>query len=155
LRLEGRWFKASRDYRKSVDARLKALPNLSAELSLPHWKKAVHADEGKYNTYVASQKKWLLQDQVWLHPGDGARVEPCDLLTPEGHFIHVKSGDRASSIHHQLGQLSGAASLLSRHEPTKKDLSDRYAAKWPKSKLLDQHPKFVMAIGRRGTCQRC
>jgi uncharacterized protein (TIGR04141 family) len=151
LRLERAWFFASIDYRKSVEQRLDGLPDLTDDLDLPIWQKNRHKEEGDYNKYVAKKKGWLLQDEIWLNYPDGGRVEPCDLLTPDARFVHVKDGYRASSIHHQLGQLSGAASLLSRDTDTRVELEGRFEAAWPGRHLKSSRASFVLAVGRRKT----
>ena len=150
VRLERRWFRCRDDYVKRVNARVEALDDLTAALTLPPWDTSakIHPKEGDYNKYVATFKNWLLQDeQFWFHGEE--KVEPCDLLTAERHFIHVKKGLAASALSHLFGQASGSADLLSRHQPFFTEMKTRYESKWPGTEFESAgRPKIVLAIAR-------
>ena len=148
LRIERRWFSVGEDYVQQINRRIQDLPSLTGKLALPVWSKAVNPREENYNNHVAHQKGWLLQDQQFLFPGNGARVEPCDLLTQNGHFIHVKQGNSSSCLNHLFGQMTASAELYVRHEPSRKEMQDRYIANWPGESLANHRPIFVAAIGR-------
>ena len=150
LRLERRWFEVADDYIKQVDQRVQDLPDFTADLALPDWDKAAHPDELDYNTDVATKKAWLLQDQVFIYPsgGGGAKFEPCDILTEEAHWVHVKEGVSSSCLNHLFGQISVAAELYARHEDSRTEMQARYAAKWAATPLTDRRSTFVAAIGR-------
>ncbi len=151
LRLDRRWFSVSTRYVKEIGNRVAVLPNLTDALKLPEWDKSVHSEEGDYNRYVSSKKNYLLQDEQFIHLNGAAPIEPCDLLTKEHFYIHVKDGNRASAVHHQLGQLSGAASLLGHHEEFASIMKSRYESYWKNgnsNKAAVSNPTFVLAVGR-------
>lgn len=80
---------------------------------------------------------------------DGERIEPCDLLTPDCYFIHVKDGSASSALSHLFGQASGSADLLSRHQPFYLEMKQRYEARWAGTRFEDAgKPKVVLAIAR-------
>lgn len=152
VRIERRWLRCREDYVKRVTDRVDALADLTAMLALPPWDLSVgvHPREEEYNAHVATQKAWLLQDQeFWYHPG-GERVEPCDLLTPDRHFIHVKKGMAASDLSHLFGQASGSADLLHRHVPFISEMKGRFEKHWPGAEFEKAgRPTVVLAIARR------
>ena len=148
VRVERRWFRCREEYIRRVNERVDALTDMTTELALPRWDKSAHPREKDFNEHTAETKNWLLQDQVlWYR--DGERVEPCDLLTPDCHFIHVKEGAASSELSHLFGQASGSADLLHRHQPFFVEMKQRYEARWAGS--VFEHagkPKIVLAIAR-------
>lgn len=150
VRLERRWFRCREDYVKRVTNRVDALDDLTTTLALPPWdtSASVHPNEKDYNSHVAAQKDWLLQDeQFWFHGSE--RIEPCDLLTPERHFIHVKKGLAGSELSHLFGQASGSADLLYHHQPFYAEMKARYESKWSGAVFESAgRPKIVLAIAR-------
>src|SRR5690349_6266267 len=136
LRTEGRWFKVSNDYIAQVDARVDALPK--STMAMPLWNKSLHPGEADYNTYVAASLNLLPQDQQFLYPAGGYKVEPCDLLTEEGQFVHVKEGASSSCLNHLFGQIRAAAELYAHHEPSASEMRTRYAARWKRIPLADR-----------------
>lgn len=152
VRIERRWLRCREDYVKRVTDRVTALPDVTSELDLPAWdtSAAAYPREEDYNAHVAAHKAWLLQDQVfWYHPG-GEKVEPCDLLTPKRHFIHVKKGLAASDLSHLFGQASGSADLLHRHATFIAEMKRRYEENWPGTVFEDAgRPTVVLAIARK------
>jgi uncharacterized protein (TIGR04141 family) len=150
VRIERRWLRCREDYVKRVTERVNSLPDLTSALGLPPWNTsaAVHPREEDYNAHVAANKAWLLQDQeFWYHGGE--KVEPCDLLTPDRHFIHVKKGLAASDLSHLFGQASGSADLLHRHAPFITEMKGRFEKQWPGTVFEKAgRPKVVLAIAR-------
>lgn len=149
VRIERRWLRCREDYVKRVTDRVNALPNLTTSLAMPLWDPAVHPEEGDYNDHVAKQNAWLIQDtKFWYHSGE--KIEPCDLLTRDRHFIHVKKGLGTSALSHLFGQASGSADLLHRHAPFIAEMKCRYEANWPGTVFEDAgRPTVVLAIARK------
>lgn len=148
VRIEGRWFRCREDYVTRVNARVQALDDLTATLALPAWNKVLQPEEEDFNAYVAGNKGWLLQDQVFWYRG-GEKVEPCDLLTHQRHFVHVKDGSSSSNLSHLFGQASGSADLLHRHEPFQAEMKRRFEMQWPTLTFENAgKPKVVLAIAR-------
>lgn len=150
VRIERRWFRCREDYVKRVTERVNALDDLTGALALPAWDTSAgaHPREEDYNDHVAGAKGWLLQDQkFWYHGSE--KVEPCDLLTPERHFIHVKKGLATSDLSHLFSQASGSADLLYRHQPFIDEMRTRFEAQWPGTPFdTAGRPKVVLAIAR-------
>jgi uncharacterized protein (TIGR04141 family) len=99
---------------------------------------------------VAKRKKWLLQDKELLYPSgaSGASFEPCDLLTEDAFFIHVKEGKGSPNLNHLFAQMSAAADLYAKHAGARSEMRRRYAKQWKATPLSERRPTFVAAIGR-------
>lgn len=149
IRVEKRWFRCRDDYVKRVNNRVAELEDLTEILTLPVWSRRSHPEELDYNSYVADAKGWLLQDQVPFHSTEGENLEPCDLLTPQNDFIHVKDGADSSKLSHLFSQASGSAVLLRRHQPFFDEMRARHEKKWSGSKFEEgRKPRVVLAIAR-------
>lgn len=125
LRIAGRWFLANDEFVEQVNRRIQQIPRIDAELQLPRWNPTTHS-EAQYNTEVASSKGWLLQDQKFLYRM-GSTVEACNLLTPDGHFIHVKRADSLAAL---------------------EEMRRRFQKEWPTKALDKLHLRFVAAVAR-------
>jgi uncharacterized protein (TIGR04141 family) len=98
---DGDWFRVAKSLAERVRKEVSGLrdeafrlpPALNGEL------------EGVYNERVARELGFGLMDQVPVRPG-GARtsMELCDLLAPDGRFIHVKRKTRSSTLSHLFAQ---------------------------------------------------
>lgn len=149
VRIERRWFRCRGDYIARVNTRVAELADLTQFFDLSPWNKTTHIREEDYIAHVAQEKDWLLQDQCLFYSGDGERVEPCDLLTRERHFIHVKDGKDSSALSHLFGQASGSADLLRRHQAFVQEMKQRYESKWTHSSFERAgKPTVVLAIAR-------
>lgn len=149
VRIERQWFRCSEDYVARIREQTAALPDVTSVLALPPWNKRVHQSEEDYNADVAALKGWLLQDQMFWYSQSGEPVEPCDLLTKERQFIHVKDGSTSHALSHLFGQASGAADLLHRHQPFICEMKSRYESKWSDTAFERAGvPAIVLAIAR-------
>lgn len=148
VRVERRWFRCREDYVLRVNKRVAEIDDLSHSLQLPPWVKATHAREEDYIDHVSTAKDWLLQDQQFFWR-EGERIEPCDILTQEKHFIHLKEGLSSSALSHLFSQASGSADLLHRHQPFVAEMKRRYEEKWAGA-IFEKagKPKVVLAIAR-------
>jgi len=98
---DGDWFRVAKSLAERVQNEITSLrdetfrlpPAMSGEL------------EAVYNERVARELGYGLMDQVPVRPG-GARtsMELCDLLAPDGRFIHVKRKTRSSTLSHLFAQ---------------------------------------------------
>jgi uncharacterized protein (TIGR04141 family) len=148
LRMDGRWFQASLDYANQVDQLLKSeIIDLTSQLGLPTWDKKVHPKEEDYNNHVASTRGWLLQD-CHLVTCQGQTIEPCDLLTPNREFLHVKEAGASQSVAALVGQVRSAAYMLKSDDGFRKEMGTRFISTFGSSNLLDERATFVAALGR-------
>lgn len=101
--IEGRWFAVSRSIVEEVDTFCASLPEpLSA---LPD--STPGEDEGEYNARVGASSGGqlvVLDAKILRPPGAASGIEPCDLLSRRGEFIHVKRKSRSSTLSHLFAQ---------------------------------------------------
>jgi len=148
IRVEGRWFQVRSDHMKKIEARVAALEERG--IMLPVWDQVMHPREEHYNAATAAANNWLLQDQVMYKRG-AEEIEPCDLLTPNLQFIHVKDGTKGSAeLSHLFGQASASADLLAHDQAYYIEMKRRFEAQWPSSIFeVAGKPKIVVAIARK------
>jgi uncharacterized protein (TIGR04141 family) len=80
------WYRVRRDFVKGVERFVRDLG--PSGLNLPPALRT--EDEGEYNARVASERAMALLDKQLVRLPGLSPIEPCDLLSGEGHVIHVK-----------------------------------------------------------------
>jgi uncharacterized protein (TIGR04141 family) len=98
----GQWFRIAKDFAAQVRTAISQIP--APALSFPNAK--VGDEEKAYNAKVSQQDADILLLDRRLVPGafGGDGIEVCDLLSKEGHFIHVKKRTRSSTLSHLFAQ---------------------------------------------------
>lgn len=109
------WFKTDTDYVKRIRERVReitsASASLQASLALPKWMR--NQKEDAYNKMAGGLKNWLILDRDIFTVGDRyAKIEVCDLLTPDREFIHVKDMKDSATLSHLFAQGCVSAELL-------------------------------------------
>jgi uncharacterized protein (TIGR04141 family) len=107
---EGEFFAVRSDYSEALDAAIDAIPTPSVEL--PGTRAGLV--EAEYNRLAARANPSLLcldgeevRSRAWETP-----VEICDLLSDEGHLVHVKRRFGSSKLSHLFAQGVVSAALL-------------------------------------------
>jgi len=125
----GKWFSVDADYLRRINEQLASIDDLTHELALPP--KHAGETEKAYNARVAQQKGWVLLDRDLFHPPvPYQKVEICDLLAPEGHFINVKRMVSSATLSHLFSQGSVSATLLKEYEVYRATVQDLARNKW-------------------------
>jgi uncharacterized protein (TIGR04141 family) len=105
----GRWYRVGQDFANQVDQFAKSLN--SSGIGLPTAQRG--ESEGKYNKRVSEATGMALLDQQLVHLVGQSGIEPCDLLSPSGHFVHVKHRKGGSGpLSHLFGQALVSAEYL-------------------------------------------
>lgn len=107
---EGDFFEVAPDYIAELNHYLSTLKEYPG--ALPASKKK--EEEGDYNERVAgASPDYLLLDKKTVRLSSRtAAIEICDILTAQGHFIHVKRKLNSSSLSHLFSQGLVSADLL-------------------------------------------
>ena len=107
----GRWFKIDREFIDSVN-RYVAQLDQAPELDLPHANRG--EIERDYNMRVnGAHASFALMDAHNIRYGGGqSQIEFCDLFTLDRCMIHVKRGNRSSSLSHLFSQGAISGQLL-------------------------------------------
>ena len=92
--------------------------------------------ERDFISELDAHKTLLNLDQVKLSPADapGANLEPCDFLSTEKQFIHLKDGHSSAPISHLWNQGVVSAELFVRDEKFRIDLRKEVKKRQTKSK---------------------
>ena len=80
-------------------------------------------DEATYNTRAAAQPDHVLLDKQLLRLPGQTPFEPCDLLSAEGRFLHVKRKTGSATMSHVVTQALASTQLL-RSTAEARDLLD-------------------------------
>jgi uncharacterized protein (TIGR04141 family) len=98
----GRWYRAAIDFVARVNEATKRVPLV--DLGLPAF---VDRLEDEYNQRVARDhpdKFTLMHEKLVPYGGGRSRVEPCDLFSSTGDFVHVKRYAGSSDLSHLFAQ---------------------------------------------------
>ena len=117
----GDWFRIAKDFAEEVSTFIK---DIDVATALP----SSHAGEYEetYNARVAgADNSFLLLDQQTVTGSVGrGGIEPCDLLTNRGRFIHVKRKTRSATLSHLFGQGTVSAEAFLSDEVFRTKLKD-------------------------------
>ncbi|MGD9925567.1 MAG: DUF6119 family protein, partial [Pseudorhodoplanes sp.] len=113
----GEWFAVDQAFYKEVEddfAKLIAKPFVAYTMA---------ANEREFIAELAVNKNLLNLDQVKLNPTamGGAALEPCDFLSMERQFIHLKDGNDSAPISHLWNQGAVSAEAFVRDEKFRRD----------------------------------
>jgi uncharacterized protein (TIGR04141 family) len=99
---EGGWWRIDPNYRDRVDAAVRDIP----EAVLDRPAKDPAEWEVDYNERLASHGpgRVFLDRQVARFQHETGTVEPCDVFTPAGQFVHVKPETSSAALSHLFGQ---------------------------------------------------
>ena len=144
----GQWFRADNDYVADVRRQVHALHDATAELAMPNWRP--RQQERDYAVAVGTEKSWLVLDRRLIRIARRASgVEPCDLLTPNLDFVHVKDMRSSATLSHLFGQGSVSATLFRATPEFADQVATHYDGFYVGRHLADftGRPRVVYAIG--------
>lgn len=118
------WYRMTSDFGqrldKAVDSKWNAAPGL-----MPIFSRSLN--EGQYNLAVPTEKgfeTYTCLDKALITMGaDGTGTEPCDLITPDGHFIAVKRGTSFDQVSYVCAQALVSAQSLRESPSFRADLA--------------------------------
>ncbi|WP_449371779.1 DUF6119 family protein [Arthrobacter psychrolactophilus] len=107
----GLWFAVRDDFVAEVNRLVGEIDDLTETLALPRWNveelkkdKTDKTDEGSYNNIVASLRGYALLDKKLVYFAKNQKLEICDLLTPAGELLCVKSASSSATLSHLVAQ---------------------------------------------------
>jgi uncharacterized protein (TIGR04141 family) len=137
----GRWYRVGQHFANQVEQFTQGLE--SSGIALPA---ALRGEtEGKYNERAATITGMALLDKQLIRLTGQSGIEPCDLLSGSGHFIHVKHRKGGSGpLSHLFGQalvsgecLVGEAEF---REKLRAKLSPQFAGLITEPPVAGNHP---------------
>jgi uncharacterized protein (TIGR04141 family) len=129
----GDWYQVDKGYRDRVQSYVAKIPECDLTLPGADMKKS----EEEYNEAAAAQLGGVCLDGKLIGVGGIDRVEICDVLTKDGHFIHAKKRGRSSTLSHLFAQGVTSTELLLRDERFRKDAT---------KKVKEVNAEFAKAI---------
>ena len=141
----GQWFRADADYLHGLRTKVATVPDVTAELNLPGWRRGV--GEATYNQQLAEDRDWLLLDRRLFFFGDAHnKVECADLLAPGRDFIHVKLMKSSATLSHLFAQGTVSARLFRAEPEYRQKVATQFFDKYRTDFGEDTNPRVVYAI---------
>ncbi len=127
----GEWFAVDKAFHKTVEAEFADLVSAT-----PFVASTIQTNERAFIIELNGNKHLLNLDQVKLNPTGmpGASLEPCDFLSTERQFIHLKDGHGSEPISHLWNQGVVSAEAFVRDAKFRKDFRDAVKKRQKKSK---------------------
>lgn len=116
----GDWHKASPDFIAEINAQLATLEISSLDLPPA----SPGETEPAYNPRAAAHLGCICTDAKPITLQGMTPIELCDLLTEDGHLIHVKRKTQSASLSHLFNQGLVSSDLLVQHRPFRKGSRD-------------------------------
>lgn len=134
---DGRWFEIASDYATRVK---NFVTGISIDpIALPDAKSG--DDEADYNAAVeqANPDQFALLDRQTVRPtGAATPIEFCDLLSVNGHIVHVKKRSSSATLSHLFSQASVSCDIFLQDDSVRRDLGKKLT----KMKKMD-HAKLM------------
>lgn len=109
---DGRWYMVDDGLDRRLSERLQGIFNAEPSIrDLPPWQLGV--EEADYNKDLANQLGGVCLDRKLIRCESNRRgFESCDVLTPDGVFVHVKAVGRSTGASHLFAQAGVSAQAL-------------------------------------------
>ena len=133
---DGDWFLLAQDFKERIERQVAELAVKRDSSFLPSWDLSKHGTELKYNQAVAkaSGDQFLCLDQDEVVTPSSGSIEPCDLLTINGTFIHVKRWDGSQKLSAHAKQGSNSGQVMRNNQEFRDGLLKKLPAAWLKSR---------------------
>ena len=98
----GDWYEIDTTFYNQIKLKINSIPD--ADIKLPN---CMHQEgESMYNKRVATACGHLLLDSQNYQPSEygHSKIEPCDILTEDEQFLHIKKGRGSSKLSHLFAQ---------------------------------------------------
>lgn len=121
---DGRWFEIAEDYAARVKGFVAGL--LVDPIDLPEAESG--QDEDKYNVSVEKSDavRFALLDRQTVRPSSASSpIEFCDLLSVEGHIVHVKKRSSSATLSHLFSQASVSCDIFLQDALVRKDIASK------------------------------
>lgn len=108
----GEWFEINKNFYSEIRNQVSRVP--TCEIQFPPCETGM--SEGEYNKMVAKSNEdyFLMDKQNFSSTGYGrSKIEPCDILTKDKKFVHVKFGGSSSTLSHLFAQGVVSARIFS------------------------------------------
>jgi uncharacterized protein (TIGR04141 family) len=141
---DGQWYLLDQRYIDDCDSAMRDIEVEKDSNYLPAW---TRGGEGKYNDWVAKQHpdRFCSLDRKGVDV-DGNPVEACDLVTQDGHFIHVKAWKSSQTFSALIKQGENSAQLIAGSKPFREAVFAKIPKAW---KQKEPWKNFVTGVPTR------
>lgn len=147
----GDWFRIESDYFNRILEKIKLIPK--SGIKAPPYNATSRAkkyDEGAYNEEFAAQDedvyslfdKYNFRDTQWGR----SKVEPADIISRNGQFVHVKKGGSSSTLSHLFAQGSVSSQLLKNEQGFRDFIDNKVSQKFGLNFTDGIEPEVVFGI---------
>lgn len=147
---DGRWYAMDKPYADQVRERTKSIFDQGPGVeSLPDW--PADTSEAEYNELLAGQLNGLCLDRKLMRSSFHKHgIEPCDVLLPDGTYIHVKSVESSAPASHLLAQALVSVEVLTFDQLAQADFRSKVkSAGWDPTKFSGKPKRVVLLIARK------
>jgi len=146
---EGKWYEIGVAHLEAIRSQVEDLLSETPSISLPRWQLR-WTREDQYNA-DAAKHGFILLDKKELHTTQHPHgIEACDLLGPNGEFIHVKAPTGSSELSHLFHQALTSYDALRYDPEAREKLSARLSADHPGLTVpAQQKVIFAVALKRK------
>ncbi|MUN90938.1 TIGR04141 family sporadically distributed protein [Enterococcus gallinarum] len=149
LLCNGDWFKIDKEFYEKIKEKISSCPICSIQLA--ELRQGEREDEYNKRMCELNDGFALLDSENYSVPGYAySKIEPCDILTKDNKFIHVKKNDSSSKLSHLFSQGTVSAQLLSSDPQFRKHINNKVKKKlgstFLKANVQNQRYEVVYAI---------
>lgn len=146
---DGSWYRLTSDYAGRLRRRVEAILARDPGFRLPDWR--ADESEAQYNKRAANDRDGVCLDKQLIRTVAHPRgIEVCDILLPEGVFVHVKHLDSSAPASHLLAQALVSTDALLDDGEARASLRERVVrAGGDPAGVNAQRPVVVLGIARR------
>lgn len=141
----GDWFKIESNYFTRILSKIRSIPK-SLISAIPCTKQ----NESDYNKEFANEDKinYKLFDKNNFQPTEWGRskVEPADIITREGEFLHIKKGGASATLSHLFAQGLVSSQLLKNEQEFRKYINDDVSQVFGDNYIDNIEPEIVFGI---------
>ncbi|MBE9896314.1 TIGR04141 family sporadically distributed protein [Enterococcus casseliflavus] len=128
LLCNGDWFKVDKEFYEEIKEKISSCPTCSIQLA--ELRQGEREDEYNKRMCELNEELALLDSENYSVPGYAySKIEPCDILTKDNKFIHVKKNDSSSKLSHLFSQGTVSAQLLSSDPQFRKHINNKVKKK--------------------------
>lgn len=141
---EGKWYEIGATHLETISSHIEGLLSQKPSIPLPAWDPAF-TREDQYNADAATHGFVLLDKRMLYTAQHPHGIEACDLLGPNGEFIHVKAPSGSGELSHLFHQALTSYDALRFDTEARDKLADLVRHLRPEA-VVPAQPKVIFAI---------
>lgn len=131
------WYKIDNDYFAKIHNEIMEVPLVDNDDFLTEIQ--LNESEGSYNERQNSEYFLCLDKRNFQVPNSRSKIEICDLLSKDKHFVCVKKGTRSATLSHLFAQGSVSMVLLKDSPEYRRHLVRQAVGKFPDENYNEQN----------------